>query len=46
MVIHPSAKFGMPMLESKDDHAKTQIHGENKNFDIWTKGQGHTEVMN
>ena len=21
MVIHPSAKFGMPMSESKDDHA-------------------------
>ena len=29
MVIHPCAKFGMPMSKSKDDLAHTKIHGEN-----------------
>ena len=29
MVIHPCAKFGMPMSKRKDGLAHTQIHGEN-----------------
>ena len=28
MMIHPRAKFGMPMSKSKDDLAHTQIHDE------------------
>ena len=48
MVIHTLARFGMPMSKIKYDLARTQIHGQNINFDIETKGQGHghTEVMN
>ena len=46
MVIHTLARFGMPMSKIKYDLARTQIHGQNINFDIETKGQGQTEVMN
>ena len=37
MVIHPCAKFGMPMSKRKDDLAHTKIHGENIKFDIKVK---------
>ena len=32
-----NAKFCVPMSKSKDDLAKTQIHGGNINFDIGSK---------
>ena len=35
----------MPMSKSKDDLARLK-NGENTNFDIEVKGQGHTEVRN
>ena len=41
MVIHPCAKFGMPMSKSKDNLAKTQIHGENIILILRPEGQGH-----
>lgn len=37
-MIHPCAKFGMPLSKRKDDFAKTQIQDE-------VKGHGRTEVM-
>ena len=43
--IHQCAKFGMPVSKSKEDLAKTQIHGENIIL-ILTKSQGQTQVMN
>ena len=42
--VHPCAKFGMPVSNSKDEHAHTQIHGESLILFL-RPGEGHTEVM-
>ena len=52
MVIHPFAKFGMPMSKSKDivKTQKLQVGHENKikacKLDLEVKGQGRMGFMN
>ena len=46
VVIQPYAKIWYDYVRERRRSFQTQIHGENINFDIEVKGQGHTEVIN